>query len=90
MRKDVHVMCTYFKTETDVAQNLTDVFFLILTVRRPFHSKDFKWKKYGGTGLNSEKTEVLQAELNERAEAATSSYSATGDFFTVYLFCACG
>ena len=30
-------------------------------------------------GLISEKTEVLYTELNERAEAATSSYSETGD-----------
>ena len=29
--------------------------------------------------LISEKTEVLYAELNERAEAATGSYSVTGD-----------
>ena len=36
-------------------------------------------KKLGVTGLISEKTEVLYAELNERAEAATSSYSVTGD-----------
>ena len=36
-------------------------------------------KKYGGTGLISEKTEVLYAELNERAEEVTSSYSVTGD-----------
>ena len=35
-------------------------------------------KKYGGTGLISEKTEVLYAELNERAVAATSSYSVAG------------
>ena len=56
------------------------IFFLTLTVRWPFHRKDFKWKKYGGTGLISEKTEALYAELNERAEAATSSYSATGNF----------
>ena len=55
-------------------------FFLTLAVRGPFHRKDFKWKKYGGTGLLSEKTEVLYAELNKRAEAATSSYSAAGDF----------
>ena len=41
-------------------------------------------KKYGGTGLISEKTKALCAELNERAEAATSR------FFTIYLFCACG
>ena len=36
-------------------------------------------KKYGGTGLISEKTEVLYAELNKRAEAATCCYSLTGD-----------
>ena len=55
------------------------IFFLTLTVRGPFHRKDFKWKKIGGTGLLSERTEVLYAELNERAEAATGSYSVTGD-----------
>ena len=37
-------------------------------------------KKYGGTGLISEKTETLFGELNEREEAATNSYSASGDF----------
>ena len=36
--------------------------------------------KYGGTGLESEKTEGLHEELNERVEAVTSSYSATGKF----------
>ena len=57
------------------------IFFLILTVRRPFSRKDFKWKKKpGGTGLISEKTEAWYAELNERAEAATSSYSVTEIF----------
>ena len=35
-------MCTYFKTKTDAAQNLIDKFFLTLTVRGPFHKKDFK------------------------------------------------
>ena len=31
----------------------------------PFHRKDFKCKKkFGGTGLVSEKTEALFAELN--------------------------
>ena len=37
-------------------------------------------KKYGGTESVSEKTEALFTELNERVEAATSSYSATGEF----------
>ena len=36
-------------------------------------------KKYGCTGSISEKTEVLYAELNERAEVATGSYSVTRD-----------
>ena len=36
--------------------------------------------KYGGTGLISEKKEVLYAKLNKRVEAATSSYSVTTDF----------
>ena len=36
-------------------------------------------KNNRGTGLVSEKTEVLHAELNETVEAATGSYSITGD-----------
>ena len=36
---------------------------------------------YGGTELFSEKTEAMHTELNEIAEAATSSYSATVDFW---------
>ena len=53
----------------------------------PFHRKIFKWKKkYGGTELLSEKTEAIIAELNERVEAATSTYSATGEFLQ-YVLC---
>ena len=38
-------------------------------------------KRYGGTELISgKKMEALHAELDEKAEAATSRYSATGDF----------
>ena len=37
-------------------------------------------KKLCGTGLVFEKTEALYAEPNERVGAATSSYSATGEF----------
>ena len=59
------------------------IFFLTLTDRRPFHRKNFKRKKiwgYRATVPASEKTEALHAELNEIAEAATSSYSAAVDF----------
>ena len=73
-------MCTYFKIETAAAQNLNDYFFLTLPGRRPFHRKEFKWRGYGSMGLLSEETEALHAELNEKAEAATSSYSAAVDF----------
>ena len=34
-------------------------------------------KKYRGVGLISVKTNILYAELNKRAEVATSSYSVT-------------
>ena len=61
------------------------IFFLTLTVRGPFHRKYFQRKKYGGTWLISGKTEALYPELNERAKAATSSYSVTGDFLQ-YIF----
>ena len=37
-------------------------------------------KNYGGIALISEKNKTLLAELNERVEEATISYSATGDF----------
>ena len=35
---------------------------------------------YGSMGLRSEETEGSHAELNERAEAATSIYSAVAHF----------
>ena len=38
------------------------------------------------TELLSEKTEALYAEINERAEAATSSYSAKGNFLQYIYF----
>ena len=37
-----------------------------------------------GAGLNSEKTEALHTELNERAETATNSYSATVIFCNIF------
>ena len=77
-------MCTHFKTKTNIAQNLIDE-FLTLTVREPFHTNDFKSKKYGGTGSISEITEALYAELNKRAETATSSYSVSAIFYNIFI-----
>ena len=75
-------MCKCFKTETDVAQNLiNDLLSEELSIRRILSEK--KW----GTGLIYDKTEAMCTELNKRAEAATCSYSATGNFFTIYLLC---
>ena len=44
-------------------------------------------KKYRGKGLLSQKTEALHAELNERAEAVTSSYSAKWTFYNTSIRC---
>ena len=64
-----------FKTETDAAQNLIQIWLSEgLSIGRVLIEKI-----YGGTGSISEKTEALYTELKERAEAATSNYSATGD-----------
>ena len=52
-------MYTYFKTKTDVAQNLIN-FFQTLTVRGSFHRKDFKRKKYGGYLLKKLTIETLE------------------------------
>ena len=72
-------MCTYFKTETDVAENLIDYFFSNFDCQRILPQKGFYVKKkYAGTGL-------ISAELNKRAKTATSSYSTTGNF----LKCIC-
>ena len=53
----------------------------------------FSVKKYESTGLISEKTEalyvMLYAVLNKRAEAATSSYSVTGNFLYIYTYILC-
>ena len=53
---------------------------LFLTVGRPFHWRDFRRKNFGVKGLLFEEKEALHAELNQRVEAATSSYSAAVDF----------
>ena len=83
-------MCTYFNTKTELPQSLINDFFSNFGCQRTFLSEGFLVeKKYGGTGLISEKTEALCAELYKRAEAATSSYSVTGDFLARHLFCAC-
>ena len=85
------LLCTYTKIETDVAQNLINDFFLYFWLSEDLSTgRILSLKKNRGTGLISEKTEVLQAELNGRVEAATTGYSSAGDFFTMYLFCACG
>ena len=44
-------------------------------------------KKYGGTGLVCEKTEALYGELNERVEAATSSYLQQANFYNIFILC---
>ena len=43
-----------------------------------------------GMGLIFEKTEALYTEFNERAEAATGSYSSLSDiFYNTVIMCLC-
>ena len=56
------------------------IFFRTLTAEDPSIGKILSKKKCGGVGLLSEKTEALHAELKEKVEAATSSYSTAVDF----------
>ena len=59
------------------------IFFQTLTVRGP-STGSILIEKIWGTGLIRKKTEALFPELNERAEAATSSYSVIGDFLQYF------
>ena len=74
-------MCKKFKIKTDIAQNLINDFFFYFWLSEDLSiGKMLREKEYGGYGVNFWKDEALYAELNERAEAAIISYSATGDF----------
>ena len=42
-------------------------------LRGPFHKKNFNWKKYGGTGLISEKKKGLHVETNTASTLSSSS-----------------
>ena len=44
-------------------------------------------KQISGMGLISEKAQALYVQLNERAEAATSSYFTTCDFYNMFILC---
>ena len=83
MQKD-ELNSTYFNAKTDVAQNLFRDFFSNFDCQRTL-PQILSEKKYGGTGLISQKTEVLQPELNERAEADTGSYPVT-DYSLQYIY----
>ena len=56
------------------------IFFLFWLSEDPSLGKILSEKENGATGLLSEKMEALHSELNERAEAATCTYSAGVDF----------
>ena len=66
-------MCTYFKTETDVAQNLIDDFFQTLTVRGPFQKK--KKKKLCMQNLTKEWKQPPVAILQQAS------------FYNIFILC---
>ena len=81
-------MCTYFTTETDAAQNLVDDFFFKLwLLEDPSIGRILSEKKYGGTGLLSEKTEVLHAEINEKLEEPPAVILQKSIFYNIFIQC---
>ena len=72
--------CAHISIQKLTLPKIWLMIFLTLTVRGPFHRQDFMWKKIWSMGLISEKMQVLYAKINKRTDAATSSYSVTGNF----------
>ena len=59
-------MCTYFKTDTDVAQNLIDNFFSNFWLSEELSAgRIFRETKKVGVGLIPEKREALYEELKK-------------------------
>ena len=78
-------MSTYFRAETDVAQNLIDDFFSNFDCQKTLSQEGFQVKKILGYGaIFWKKTEALHAEFNKRVEAATSSYSPAVDIILYF------
>ena len=73
-------MGTYFKTETDVVQNLiNDFFFLILNLS----------EKIWGYGLISKKRKLCMQNLTKEQKLPPTVILQQA-IFRIYLFCACG
>ena len=83
MRKDDLNMHAFQKRNWYTPKSDRWAFFSNFDCQRTFPLEYFKWKRYGGTGLLSKKTEVLYAELNKTAEAALILQQA---IFTPYIY----
>ena len=79
----VSLMCESVNVSWKVAAEKAGSVFAYFWHKNNFRLKfcgSFKWKKIWECEINFwKKTEVLYAERNERAEAATGSYSVTGN-----------
>ena len=65
------------------------IFFLTLAVRRIFHRKDFKWKKYRSTGLRSEKKGSFTCRNYQKNGRSHRLLFCRSWFFTISLFDVC-
>ena len=60
---------------------MSDYFFSYLWLTEdPSMGNILSEKRYGGTGLLSEKTKAMHVQFNERAEVVTSSFSAAVEY----------
>ena len=74
-------MCTYFKTETDVAQNLANYFSSNFYCLRSFHRKNFKWKKNETTGLISKKRKFCKQNIPKERKQPSVVIPQQGIFY---------
>ena len=78
-------MCTYFKTETDVAQNLIDDFFLNLTVSGPFIGTILSEKKCRGMGLIPKKPKFCKQNLTKERKPSPVVILEHAIFYNVFI-----
>ena len=80
-------MCTYFKAETTVAQNLIDDFFLTLTVRRSFYREDFRGTGYGVRGYFPRGRKLCMQNLTKYRKQPSVAILQQSTFYNIFFRC---
>ena len=81
-------MCTYFKTDTDVAQNLIRGFLSNFWLSEELSTgRIFSETKKGSAGLIPEKKEALYAELKKKRKQPPVVILQEVIFYNIFILC---